>query len=136
GSMAEPLLEDIPLGAANENNATEEIRATKSEFILLRKVEELARENKKVLELDSALLKSLKVENPLPLPDAFSVMGVVAAKPEAKKLSFYLSGVSGPSGAILLGRFCHADPQLTGFVQEHLRAEEQLRKNHNAIFAE
>jgi len=136
GSMAEPLLEDIPLGAADENNATEESRGTKSEFILLRKVEELAREKKTVLELDAALVKSLKVENPLPLPDAFAVMGVVVAKSEAKKLSFFLSGVSGPSGAILLGRFCHADPALTGFVQEHLRAEEQLRKNHNAVFAE
>ena len=133
GSMAEPLLEDLPLGAAEES---EEIRGSKSESILLRKVEELSGEKKTVLELDAALLKSLKVENPLPLPDAFSVMGVVAGKPEARKLSFLLQGVSGPSGANLLGRFCHADPELTAFVQEHLRAEEQLRKNHDAVFAE
>ena len=135
-SMAEPLLEDLPLGAADESDASEEIRGSNSESILLRKVEELAREKKTVLELDAALLKSLKVENPLPLPDAFSVMGIVAGRPEAKKLSFIVQGASGPSGANLLGRFCHADPELTAFVQEHLRAEEQLRKSHNAVLAE
>ena len=89
-----------------------------------------------MLELDAALLKALKVENPLPLPDAFSVMGMVAGKPGTKRPSFYFQGATGPSGAILLGRFCHADAAMTHLVQEHLRAEEQLRKDRNAVFAE
>src|SRR5262249_32256171 len=45
-----------------------------------------------------------------------------------------LQGVSGPSGARLLGRFCHADPELCKFVEQHVRAEEALEPD--ARFAE
>src|SRR5947209_6916057 len=57
-------------------------------------------------------------------------------QPGTKRPSFYFQGATGPSGAILLGRFCHADAAMTHLVQEHLRAEEQLRKDRNAVFAE
>ncbi|HVQ15284.1 MAG TPA: lantibiotic dehydratase family protein, partial [Vicinamibacterales bacterium] len=40
----------------------------------------------------------------------------------------------GPSGANLLGRFCHADPDLLAHVSAHLRDEEAL--DPDAIFAE
>src|SRR5262249_2895550 len=39
-----------------------------------------------------------------------------------------------PSGATLLGRFCHADPELQREVEAHVRAEEALRPD--ALFAE
>ena len=42
--------------------------------------------------------------------------------------------VGGPSGANLLGRFCHADPDLLANVAAHLRDEEAL--DPDAIFAE
>src|SRR5262249_53171636 len=45
-----------------------------------------------------------------------------------------LDGVSGPSGARLLGRFCHADRQLHELVAQHVRAEEALQPD--AVFAE
>jgi thiopeptide-type bacteriocin biosynthesis protein len=41
---------------------------------------------------------------------------------------------SGPSGARLLGRFCHASPEIEAMVRAHLRAEEALRPD--AVFAE
>src|SRR5262249_54121206 len=44
------------------------------------------------------------------------------------------ASVSGPSGARLLGRFGHADPELALYVERHLRAEEALRPD--AVFAE
>ncbi len=37
-----------------------------------------------------------------------------------------LDSAAGPSGARLLGRFCHGDPELRERVLEHLRAEEAL----------
>ncbi|HEY1377157.1 MAG TPA: thiopeptide-type bacteriocin biosynthesis protein, partial [Gemmataceae bacterium] len=46
----------------------------------------------------------------------------------------FLAGAGGPSGARLLGRFCHADPALSAGVAEHLRAEEARRPD--AAFAE
>lgn len=130
-AMAEPLLEELELGRADNGS---EIKARKSEILLLRKVEELARQKKNVLELDPELLKSLRTETPLPLPAAFSVMGTLDAG--ASRPRFHLHSVGGPSGAILLGRFCHADPQLADCVKEHLRAEEEAKSNGHAVFAE
>ena len=71
-------------------------------------------------------------------PAAFHVMFKVAApSPEALAsgdVTLYLSGTGGPSGVNLLGRFCHADPDLHQAVVEHIRAEEA--HHPDAIFAE
>lgn len=73
-----------------------------------------------------------------PLADAFQVMiHVAAASPEdlqAGKFQILMGGAVGPSGARLLGRFCHADPGLHRQVEEHLRQEEAHRPD--AIYAE
>jgi thiopeptide-type bacteriocin biosynthesis protein len=45
-----------------------------------------------------------------------------------------LTGAGGPSGARLLGRFCHADRELERRVRDHLRAEEAL--DPDAVHAE
>lgn len=70
-----------------------------------------------------------------PLPDACSVMATlippIAGDAGGRVL---LENVSGPSGARLLGRFCHADPELLTNVMTHLREEESL--DAGAIFAE
>jgi thiopeptide-type bacteriocin biosynthesis protein len=75
---------------------------------------------------------------PLPLPDAFAMMATVAAADKAAlargEFRVLLEGGRGPSGARLLGRFCHADPDLSRHVAEHLRAEEALRPD--VVFAE
>jgi hypothetical protein len=90
------------------------------------------------MTLDAKDLEQLRSADPPPLPDAFEIMGTIAAEsPEAVaegRFSILLKGVAGPSGAPLLGRFCHADPALHRAVEEHLRAEEALRPD--AIFAE
>jgi thiopeptide-type bacteriocin biosynthesis protein len=131
-SMAEPLLDGLEIGREPEEQPA---RSRKGELALLRKLEELARSGKTVLELDAALTKALRAESPSPLPDAFSVMGSVGSG-DANKPSFHLQSVSGPSGAILLGRFCHADSRLNDCVQEHLRAEEALGAEEEVVFAE
>jgi thiopeptide-type bacteriocin biosynthesis protein len=136
GAMPEPLLENLDVrGSQLRLDAT----ATKHEFILLRKLEELSGQKKTILELDDKLLESLRAESPLPLPDAFAVMGALAAQSadgDQTKRAFYLHTVSGPSGAKLLGRFCHAHDQLTSCVMEYLRAEEGARSGDNVVFAE
>jgi thiopeptide-type bacteriocin biosynthesis protein len=75
---------------------------------------------------------------PLPLPDAFAVMATVAAADEATlargDFRVLLEGGRGPSGARLLGRFCHADPELHRRVAEHVRAEEALQPD--VVFVE
>jgi thiopeptide-type bacteriocin biosynthesis protein len=135
GAMVEPLIENLDL----RDQSRIEAKATTRDFVLLRKLEELARQKSTILELDDDLLRSLRVENPVPLPDAFAVMGTVAAIPAdgtAAKYSFYLHGVFGPSGANLLGRFCHAHDALTTCVKKHVQAEEDAKSGENVVFAE
>lgn len=133
-AMPEPLIENLDLPGPEEKT---ESKARNQEFILLRKVEELTRQGNTVLELDAKLVDALKTENSRPLPDSFAVIGHVAAQAgERDKPSFYLQSASGPSGAILLGRFCHADDQLIAGVREHLRAEESVCAEGDAVFAE
>ncbi len=135
GALAEPLLDGIDIVAGGQK---EETKSGKSEFILLRKIEELLQEGTTVLSLDKKLLDDLQIkdETALPLPDAFAIMGTVLRPLDSKpgKNSFYLQGVSGPSGANLLGRFCHAHDLLKNHVKDYLRAEENLKGN--VVFAE
>jgi thiopeptide-type bacteriocin biosynthesis protein len=90
------------------------------------------------LVLNSRDLEKLEQKDPLPLPDACAAMAVVAAPSERElaqgRFRVLLAGVDGPSGARLLGRFCHVDPGLRAAVEEHLRAEEAL--DPDAVFAE
>jgi len=130
-AIPEPLIEKLDLSAAEDE---QELRAGRREMILLRKLQEQAERKQTTLKLEASLLQSLKVKNPPPLPEAFAVMGQLL--PESSGYDFYLQTAVGPSGALLLGRFCHADSRLNGFVQEHLRAEEQARAGEDVIFAE
>ncbi|MGO8995700.1 MAG: lantibiotic dehydratase [Polyangiaceae bacterium] len=88
--------------------------------------------------LDAKDLAALEGKSLATPPDAFAVMATLAAaSPDALAkgdFKMWVHGVSGPSGAVLLGRFCHGDDELTRFVREHMRAEEALRPG--AIFAE
>jgi thiopeptide-type bacteriocin biosynthesis protein len=83
-------------------------------------------------------MEAMADSKPPPLPDAFAVMASVAAASEAAlangEFQLLLEGVSGPSGARLLGRFCYGDPELHEFVAQHVRAEEALHPE--AVFAE
>ena len=76
--------------------------------------------------------------DPQTFPDAFQVVATLAAaSPEALdrgEFQLLLNGAAGPSGARLLGRFCHAEELLCGQTRQHLRAEEALHPD--AIFAE
>jgi thiopeptide-type bacteriocin biosynthesis protein len=108
------------------------------ETVLLRKLGEASDGGAVEAVLQPRDLEEMAEPTPPPLPDAFAVMATVGAASEAAlargDFRVLLAGTSGPSGARLLGRFCHADPQLCRLVAEHLQAEEVLQPD--AVFAE
>lgn len=105
---------------------------------LLRRVDEARATGQIELHLGPADLAALRQPEPPPLPDALAVLATVAAPSRAAldegRFRVHLTAASGPSGAALLGRFCHADPRLEDAVRGHLAREEALRPD--AIFAE
>lgn len=102
------------------------------------KLEELRQSGADEWVLGSKDLEVLSAPVPANLPDAIAVMTTILAKSwdEVAKGDFRLAldGVSGPSGANLLGRFSHGDPDLLRYLREHVAAEEALRED--VIFAE
>lgn len=81
-----------------------------------------------VLRIAAEEIRAFEPKAPLPLPRSFSLVGRLAAKSESElaagafKLS--ISSVSGPSGAKLLGRFCHGDKVLSDQVSGLVALEE------------
>jgi thiopeptide-type bacteriocin biosynthesis protein len=117
---------------------SDSVRWGAREDVMLRLLAEAAREGRDAVVLTDAIVKQLAVSDPQPLPAAFAVMASLAARSEKAlargEFRIALGGVHGPSGALLLGRFCHADEALRGCVNDHLRAEEAL--DPEATFAE
>jgi thiopeptide-type bacteriocin biosynthesis protein len=128
------LLEGLTFPQAEE----ESTRWGKREVALLRKLSRALTLGLREIELEPADIAEMSHPEPLPLPNAFAAIGAVAAaSPTALAQGDFrvlLGGASGPSGARLLGRFCHADPVLEESVRSHLRAEEAL--DPDAVFAE
>jgi lantibiotic biosynthesis protein len=108
------------------------------EDYLLSRVQEALRGRQTSIELDARDLAALGAAEAPALPDAFAVTAAVAAaSPQdlaQERFRIHLRGAWGPSGANLLGRFCHGDPDLHAQVEKHLRAEEALRPD--AVHAE
>ncbi len=129
-----PLLKGLAFPAANEETRSWGARET----FLLGKLMEAAARGAREIELEPRDLEKLERKDPPPLPDAFAVMASLAAASEEalSRGDFRLlwTGTDGPSGARLLGRFCHADPSLRRHVEAHQRAEEAL--DPEAVFAE
>ncbi|HVR96408.1 MAG TPA: lantibiotic dehydratase family protein, partial [Thermoanaerobaculia bacterium] len=143
GAEASPLLQGLILGAPASDPTVP--WGPRQSFLLARVQEALARG---IVEIDltAADLDHLApppkegtgTDETAPLPRAFQVMATVAAASEEAvgrgEFQVLVEGIGGPSGARLLGRFCHADPELHRRVEEHLREEEALRPD--AVFAE
>ncbi|WNG36530.1 Lanthionine biosynthesis protein LanB [Archangium minus] len=131
---ATPLLAGLALGGAPDRH----MRFGEREAFLLRRLEETLRTGNLALELDDKDLERLEVKDRQPLPDSFAAIATLVAESETAltrgNFQLRLHAASGPSGANLLGRFCHGDPLLHRKVEEVLRAEEALRPG--AVFAE
>jgi thiopeptide-type bacteriocin biosynthesis protein len=81
------------------------------------------------IEVGAADLAPLAQPDPPPLPDALSVSAVLCGDGR-----IVFDGAAGPSGARLLGRFCHLDERIEALVRRHVEAEEAARPD--AVFAE
>lgn len=131
---ASPLLAGLPFGGGGE----EARRWTARDALLLRKLAQALAEGAGEIALEASDLEALAAEQRPPLPDAFYMMATVAAESdravERGAYRVFLQHLYGPSGAVMLGRFCHADRSLLQFVRAHLRAEEACRPG--PVFAE
>jgi thiopeptide-type bacteriocin biosynthesis protein len=127
-----PLLDDLHFPAPPPTPSP----LSGHEVWLMQRIEALGRARE--WALDAKDLAAMTDKTRAVPPDAFAVMATLAAaSPDALakgEFKMWLHGVSGPSGAILLGRFCHGDAELRRLVHAHLQAEEALRPD--AIFAE
>jgi lantibiotic biosynthesis protein len=135
GAEAAPLLAGVPFGGAQADSRAAIGPTQRHLADLLSRA--LARGEEEIVLGDDDL-QALENKSPAPVPDAFQMqVRIGAASPEAMAagdLRLYLGSFWGPSGAMMLGRFCHADPELYAHVMAHLRAEEAHRSD--AIFAE
>jgi lantibiotic biosynthesis protein len=128
------LLASLPISRHHER-----ARAwTRRDAFLYRKLAAAVAAGAGQITIGAAEADNLREDGDLPLPDAFDVLAVlVAASPEAIGRGQYqvlIGSVGGPSGARLLGRFCHADDDLRALTRAHLRAEEEARPD--CVFAE
>lgn len=136
GSDAGVLLGGLPFTAPG---GVAQVAWTAGQAMLLRKVEAAARVGAHTIDLSEADLELLAAAGPAdPLPDSIAALVTLVA-PSAEALEqgdvqIFLQSAGGPSGARLLGRFCHADPALHNHVAALLRAEESL--DPDALFAE
>jgi thiopeptide-type bacteriocin biosynthesis protein len=124
-----PLLDGLAFGGAEP---APDAPWTPLGTLLLRHLEEALRRGDHRISLDEADLASIASADLPPLPGSLAVMASIASR--AGGLDIWIQAVSGPSGANLLGRFCHGDARLAAEVARHLRAEEAQRPG--AIFAE
>jgi thiopeptide-type bacteriocin biosynthesis protein len=131
---AEPLLEGLNLPPASAQPADWHPHHA----LLQRLLHETIERGDQECVLQPADIEALSVADPAALPDAVDVQARLAATSaeavDRGEFRLWLQSVGGPSGARLLGRFCHADAALTRRVEEHLRAEEAHRPD--AVFAE
>jgi lantibiotic biosynthesis protein len=138
GAEASPLLRGLALAppAADTSYPWGPRQA-----VLLAKLHEAQAAGRQQVELTAEDLDRMApagAGEPQAFPDAFQVLATVAAaSPEALdrgEFQLHLGSAGGPSGARLLGRFCHAEELLCDQTRRHLRAEEALHPE--AIFAE
>lgn len=125
GSEGSPLLEGLafPGGGAATRPSNAAVDA-----LLLRKLGEALASGATEIEITDADIKELPVERSARYPAAFAVRARLGAE------QILFEGMSGPSGAALLGRFCHASSDVEAMVRTHLAAEEALAPH--AVFAE
>ncbi len=135
GAEASPLLAGVALGGPA---AAQTVPWGNFQGTLLAKLEVALASGASEIEITEADVLKLKTTELSPLPDSFQVMATLSAAREedldAGRFEMLWRGAGGPSGARLLGRFCHADAELTDLTLAHLRAEEAHRPD--AIFAE
>ncbi|MGD1171905.1 lantibiotic dehydratase [Mycobacterium seoulense] len=118
-----PLLADLDLGGVAPQYAF-----TARDAALLDLVIRTRESGAASLELDAPTVARLESSSPPPLPDGLAVNANLLED------GVEIDCAYGPSGAQLLGRFCHGDARMSDAVRAHLRAEEA--QSPGVVFAE
>jgi thiopeptide-type bacteriocin biosynthesis protein len=131
---AAPLLAGLPLRRDQDQPA----QWIRRDTFLLGKLTRALASGSGEITVEASEAAAVRASDIPPLPDAFEVLAAVVADAEKATghgdFQVVLHSASGPSGARLLGRFCHADDQLHQFVRAHLAAEEAVHPER--VFAE
>lgn len=131
---ASPLLRDLEFPATGP----ETIDWGRRDQALLARVGQTLLAGHHELALTERDLEEMANNEAPALPDACAAMATVISRDPQPNVAgdfrVLLHDVFGPSGATLLGRFCHADPALSSSVRQHLRDEEAL--DPDALYAE
>jgi lantibiotic biosynthesis protein len=134
GSEPSPLLDDVQFASVSDSFYA----WGQKERLLLHVLLDARERGVQTVDISGPVLSGLVQHQPSPLPSSFAAMATIAAESqeafEAGDYRLHVSGCSGPSGANLLGRFCHGDPELTERVQEHVAIEES--HDPDCVFAE
>ncbi len=134
-ASASPLLEGLRFPGPSQIPS---VTAGAREHLLATKLHEALQSRSQEIELDAQELEPLAKEERPPLPDAMAITATLFATSTSAvdrgEFRVLIRNVSGPSGALLLGRFCHLEESLDQGVRDHLRAEESIRPD--AVFAE
>ncbi len=135
GADNSPLLEGLDFVRAGTE---ETVRWGAREELLLGKLMQARAAGAGEIVIDDDDLDRLAAPKHLPMPDAFQAVATIAAAGDealaAGDYQVWVRTAYGPSGARLLGRFCHGDDEIARAVSEQLRAEEAL--DPDAVFAE
>ena len=101
--------------------------------LLLERLCQALKNGEEEINLTKADIEKLSEPDALPLPDSFAAIAKVAATSQQAldqgDFRVLLEGVSGPSGAALLARFCYADKVLRHHVMRYVRAEQSARSD-------
>jgi len=132
---ASPLLEGLPFNPPVDRM---QVAWSLRDVALLRLLNKALIQGRTEVSLTEEDVTRLADPEQRPLPAAFhTLVALAAGSPEALEQGDWRMVVDhavGPSGARLLGRFCHADDRIHQGVRDHLAAEEAL--NPDAVFAE
>ncbi|MXP20165.1 lanthionine biosynthesis protein [Gordonia sp. HNM0687] len=134
---ADPLLDGIRFPAAADSRAT---TFGPRGRLLARWLYAAARDGKREIILGEAECAALQAATPdgrggpASCSALVTVLAADAAAIDRGDYRLCLSGVEGPSGTELLGRFCRDGDELTERVREHLRREEA--RQPDVVFAE
>ena len=133
--LAGLLLAGLPLaGLPLDRGQDQPAQWTRRDAFLLDKLTHALAAGNREITVEAAEAEAVRDSDIPPLPDAFEVMATVVAGRDHDDHQVVLHSASGPSGARLLGRFCHADDELDRLVRAHLTAEEAVRPER--VFAE
>jgi thiopeptide-type bacteriocin biosynthesis protein len=134
GSEGAPLLAGLPLQPHPDSSQS----WTRRDAFLHRKLGRAIADGRSEISIDADEADVLRSADHLPLPGAFEVLAAVVAESDEGidhgDYQVVIGSAGGPSGARLLGRFCHADDGLRQLAQAHLEAEELTRPD--CVFAE